>query len=180
MYDTIIPIIDQYKYVLFIRIDLYLKNIFFEIFTLHEDKILFAHIDSNTSIGVNEIGISHLIMAYPCKLYKYLKEKNVYNSTHEMRHKLILSGLPKENIGLIVDIFHVCSTDLGWNPLYIQVGRYYNNSYNLYSIFQHTIRYYYDQNIHEIKDDINKTIKYWEPHLNKDTLQELLESNYDW
>jgi hypothetical protein len=42
------------------------------------------------------------------------------------------------DIEFFINTNHICSTDLGWNPLFVQVGRNYNIEYNKKIIYNQT------------------------------------------
>ena len=160
-YDNVQSIIDNYDYILFVRIDLYLKKFFIENLSF-DDKIMFAHIDSN---DIRIFNICQQIMLYPKNLFHVIKNKLIYNATHEIRNNLISNNVSINDIRYFINTLHVCSTDLGWNPLYIQVGRHYKKEYNTHLIFHNTCELYYDNSKHIFVKDIYKTTKYYEKYM---------------
>lgn len=186
MYDNVTAILDNYDFILFIRIDLYLKKYFIENVKLDINRIQFAHIDSNqdiNNIDINTINICQQIMIFPKSLYYTILNKYIYNSTHGILSQLTKNGITYNSIGFIINTMHICSTDLGWNPLYIQVGRNYNGRYSINGASQNTIIYYYDIYKHTFINDMSYVIKQWEPYLNTDTLEDnmllLNENNFE-
>lgn len=186
MYDNVTAILDNYDFILFIRIDLYLKKYFIENVKLDINRIQFAHIDSNqdiNNIDINIINICQQIMIFPKSLYYTILNKYIYNSTHGILSQLTKNGITYNSIGFIINTMHICSTDLGWNPLYIQVGRNYNGTYSINGASQNTIIYYYDIYKHKFINDMSYVIKQWEPYLNTDTLEDnmilLNENNFE-
>jgi hypothetical protein len=164
-YDNIQTIIDNYDYILFIRIDLYLKKFFIENLTF-DDKIMFAFIDSNNDLNdYNTFSICHMIILYPKKLFHVIKNKIIYNATHNIRNNLINNNVSINDIRYFINTLHICTTDLGWNPLYIVVGRIYNKEYNTQIDRHDTCDHYYDNINHIFVKDINKTIKYYEKYM---------------
>jgi hypothetical protein len=104
-------------------------------------------------------------MLYPKNLFHVIKNKIIYNATHDIRNNLINNNVSINDIRYFINTLHVCSTDLGWNPLYIQVGRIYNKEYNTQLPCQNSCDHYYDNINHIFVKDINKTIKYYEKYM---------------
>jgi hypothetical protein len=160
IYDNICNLLESkendYEFILFIRIDLYLKK-YFRDNIIFDDKIKFAHIDSN--ININEANatkfknICQQIMIFPKNFYFVIKNKIIYNATHEIYNNLLANNISNDNISFFVNTLHVCSTDLSWNPLYVQVGRYYNLHYNKTGIHCDTINHIYDNNTNLLIDN---------------------------
>jgi hypothetical protein len=178
MYDLVTPILNSYDFIFFIRIDLYLKKYCIQNIILDTDKIQFAHIDSNIEIqnlNSTNFNICHHLMLIPKRFYNIITNKIMYNSIHQIRTNIINSGISINSVGLMINTTHICSTDLGWNPLYIQVGRNYNNLYSTKGPYQMCVEYYYDNIEHKFIHDIDKTLKYWAPYLQTDTLDENLK-----
>ena len=164
-YDNVQSIIDNYDYILFIRIDIYLKKFFIENLSF-DDKIMFAHIDSNINVESNNIfNICQQIMLYPKNLFHVIKNKLIYDETHGIRNKLVNNNVSINDIRYFINTLHVCSTDLGWNPLYIQVGRIYKKEYNTQLYCQNTCDHYYDDVNHIFVKDVYKTTKYYEKYM---------------
>ena len=80
-------------------------------------------------------------------------------------NKILDSGININSIKFMLNTLHICSTDLGWNPLYIQVGRSYNLLYNIFSGGE---KYIYDDN-HKLVLDCEKGIKFCNEYMNKET-----------
>jgi len=188
-YDNINEIIDNYEFILMIRIDFYIKKYFFNILEFDCHKIKFAHIDTNqVYIDINNIEfnkddiksksylVCHNIILYPKKFFFTIKNKYVYNQTHHIRDSLIHNGIDINDIDYFVYTLHVSNTALGWNPLYIQVGRYYNNTINKNNLSCSFVEYNYCKLNDIFKHDIIKTITNYEQYLNTDTLEEQLLS----
>jgi hypothetical protein len=146
------------------RIDCYFKNYLIEQFSFNNDEIKFAHIDS--SIQIPYINVSHnTITLIPKKYYYLILEKKVYSKTHNIYSALIDNNVPLSDINYFVNTLHVCSTDLGWNPLYVQTGRKYNLEYNNELDYQKTLSYFYDINDHSFKLNYEKTIDYYNEYI---------------
>lgn len=172
---------NKYDFVLFIRIDLYLKKIFFETLKFIPEKISFAHIDSNINTNSNNFLICQQIFIVPKIYYNILP--SLQQHPHYFKDEMIEKGIPIDNITYMINTLHVCSTDLGWNPFYIQVGRSYNNQYNINCSCCSTIEHYYDTKTHTFIHDTSKTTEKWKDYLNIDTLEqnlaELQENSFE-
>lgn len=175
VFNRIKPRLNNFNYIILIRIDYYLKKYCIDNFILDQYKILFTHIDSNFDINNNYIPINHGLIVIPNKFYNKIYDNTLYNLHHHSREKLLNNGLSINDIGFMTNTLHVCNTNLGWNPFYIQVGREYSNKYSNDEDCQSTIEYYYDINENKMVHDINKTVLYWKSYLNIDTLEENLE-----
>jgi len=128
-YDKTLDIIDDYEYVLFVRLDLRLKKYFIDNFYLDPEQIIFAHIDRHCQT----FSVCDQIMLFPKKFFYTIKEKVIYTLGHNARNSLIKYDKDLINhIDYFVYTLHICSTDLGWNPLYTQVGRKHHAQENIY------------------------------------------------
>jgi hypothetical protein len=171
MYDNVNNLLEtiNYDYVILLRIDLYIKSMFIKNITLEPDKIQFPHIDSNMDFNMEhffltkEIAICHFIMICPKKFYDIIKKKIIYNTTHSIYNKILNSGISIDNVKFMLNTLHICSTDSGWNPLYIQVGREYKLLYN--EIEGST--YIYEN--HNFVLDYEKSIGFCNEYMNKET-----------
>jgi hypothetical protein len=154
--------LNQYSHIIIIRIDLFLKDYFFSKLYLSDTKVLFAHIDSNISY-TKFSSVCHFISVFPNIYFKYL---NTWKP-HVVANTLAIS-IGSENIDLLIYSPHLISTDLEWNPLYIQVGRNnslaFHNKDKKYNISTNTV-----ENIPTYTDEYDTLI-------NKDKLDELLNS----
>jgi hypothetical protein len=164
MYDIVCNVMNNYELLIFIRIDLYLKSYFInEAFYINNNKIMFAHIDSNLASVPSHYGICQQIMTFPKKLYFTISNKIIYDSTHGIWVKLNNFGV--KDIGLFINTLHICSTDLGWNPLYIQIGRNINTTYELGGVCQSSIDHYYDDKSRVLIKDATRTIERWKNYI---------------
>jgi hypothetical protein len=107
--------LSPYDFILFIRIDFYIKKYFLTRFTTIDDSIRYAHMDYNGCGNCHNIiylpkCYFHLINAPPHENFRY---------PHLGMH--IIKNTFKTD--LFINSFHSLSTDLNWNPLYSQVGR---------------------------------------------------------
>jgi hypothetical protein len=159
-YSKVVDIIDDYEYVLFVRLDLRLKQYFIDNFYFDCEKIIFAHIDLNlgvSSVCKNQPNMwptCEQIMLFAKKFFYTIKEKIIDTGPHEVRNVLIQHDKNLINhIDYFVHTLHLSSTDLQWNPLYFQVGRNKNGSYDNSNVRKHKgdIDIYYDVNEYKFK-----------------------------
>jgi hypothetical protein len=114
-------------------------------------------------------GESYMIVLYP-KCYFHVIHNNINEYMHGFYNELKRNNV--NNIYFFVNTLHVCSTDLGWNPIYTQVGRFENNAYNINLPHGTFINYYFNGT--KFVHDPSKTTQYYEKWLNEDTLQQYL------
>jgi hypothetical protein len=172
-YDKIKNIINinDYEYIFISRIDMFLKNYMIDNFNkyLLKYKIVFPHIDSNFNINKpNTYGVFHTHMIIPKNYFDIINNNTIYNMAHGVIHPLI-NKYGFNCVDYMVYTLHVCCTDLGWNPLYICVGKNYNTNYSKTDSCCSTIDHYYDIENHIFVKDIDKTINYW--NSNKDNIE---------
>jgi len=193
IFHNVIPKQNDYDFVLFVRIDFYLKQLFFETLKFTEDKITFPFIDSSIDLNyannTNHFFICHPIFIMPKKYFYTFYDNTFYDNIssiiypHDFRNGLIDSGVPKDDILFMTNTLHVCCTSLGWNPYYIVVGRSYNNLYNTNCHCCSTVEHYYDTESHKFVYDLSKTTERWKDYLDTDTLEqnmaELKENSFD-
>ena len=126
--------IDDYRFVMFIRPDWYLKKYFVEIFDINDEQVLYAHLDAGYKLVENPVGfvdidnrrhdvplVNHCITYCPKKHYDLLLQNNVWH-WHDSLFKL-RNYVDRSQYGFFIDTFHWCCTSLDWNPLYSLVGR---------------------------------------------------------
>jgi hypothetical protein len=178
-YDKFIPSINDYDYVLVLRIDFYLKKYFIENFFLDSEKIIFGHIDiTGNDVNSSKFDVSNGLVSLPKKLFYIIEDKIIHKSNHNSRNRLIeYDNNLIDNIDYYVKTPHICSTDLGWNPIYFQVGRFGSRRYDhkLYTSYKSNIELYYDVEEKKFKKDINQTVKFWNPYINEEILEENLK-----
>jgi hypothetical protein len=176
-YDNTIDFLNEnynYDYIFYVRIDMYLKKYLLENISFKSDKIIFSHIDSNIpSNGC--IPVYHGMFIIPRKFFYIIHNRIIYNTHHEIYNKILKNNISRDNFEFMIDTLHVCSSDLGWNPLYIQVGRFYKIEYNIHLPFQNKCNYYYDNQNNTFVLDHDKTINYWNNYIR---IRELDENNY--
>ena len=183
IFNTVADVIHNYEIVILIRIDLYLKKLFFEKFTIITQNIMFAHIDSNIDLNSNDFNICQQIFSVPKKFFGIISNKilNGYHP-HLFRNVLISHGINKDDIIYLTPTLHVCSTDFGWNPFYIQVGRSHSTKYDVSCPYSPGVEYYYNSLTHSFVHDVSLTVDYYKNELNIDSLEEnliLTESSFN-
>lgn len=167
-----------YSHVLYIRIDIYLKNYFIKNVML-DDKIKFAFIDSNASLdkmnNEKKKYICQQIIIYPKEFFYVIQRKIIYNATHEICNHLIENNVSENNIDFLVNTLHICSTDIGWNPLFVQVGRHYNLLYSRSLDCHNTIEYIFNNESKLLLLDKEKTVNYWNHYILNEEAAENVE-----
>jgi hypothetical protein len=120
---------NEYDFILFIRPDLYLKNYFFEIFDLTDNKIKFSNINEITdqegkswNVILNHPSVNHQIFYVPKIFYPNLFRGCLWQN-HLSYMSCLRCGLSKEQISFFLDTYHSSSTSNTWNPIFHQVGR---------------------------------------------------------
>ena len=121
--------IESYKFLLFIRPDLYLKKYFLEIFDMCEDKIKFAHVNEITDhLGKSyhqifeHPAVNHQIFYVPKKFFNNLLLGCLWQNHHSYPSSLNC-GISKNQIDFFLKTYHSSSTSNTWNPIFHQVGR---------------------------------------------------------
>ena len=114
--------IDNYDFILFIRIDLYLKEHFMNIFDPTIDKILFPTICwKKDSIYNNHPRVNDMMLFIPKKYYSYIKNIDI---CHESWNNIINNtNLTYENMDTMIHTFHDSDSYKDYNPLYKIVNR---------------------------------------------------------
>ncbi len=183
MFDIARQYEKNYDLILFIRVDLYLKQYFLETYVPNSEKVIFAHIDSNCDLDqYNEdktkgFRIAQIILSIPKSLFWLLTNKCLDESCHphEFRNHIVKFHIPPKDIDFLVRSPFLCSTCSGWNPLYIQVGRVYNKCYSKdCNASSRGVEYRYDYENDIFIEDRSQTIDKWRECLEKDSLEENL------
>jgi hypothetical protein len=128
--------LDDYRFVMMIRPDCYIKKYFAEIFKVDDNRVLYAHldagykmIDSGGSISFLDALGSKLDVPHVCHNITYCPHKhfNLFldNQVWHWHDSLLRlrNHISRNEIGFFVDTFHWCCSSLDWNPLYSLVGR---------------------------------------------------------
>jgi hypothetical protein len=187
---------NSYDYIIITRFDLYLKDALINQFVFNSNKIVFPFIDSHLYIDnsyrglIGELKLKHngsqldynffsqtpVLLVFPQKYFYLIQQNRIteLRDAHDLFNKFIDNNVPLDDIGYMINTLHVSSSDLGWNPLWIQVGRYDNTEYNNTLNCQATVEYYYCDKTHSFIHDPEKTTEYYKPFLNTDTLDKQL------
>lgn len=185
-YDTINKLsqlgIDDYRFVMLIRPDWYLKKYFADIFDIDDNRVLYAHldvgyrmIDDNGKIyfidgdgGARDVPyVCHCITYCPKKHFALFLDNQVWH-WHDSLLRL-QNYLPRKEIGFFIDTFHWCCSSLDWNPLYSLVGRGEHLEYKMPNI-----TYDFETNTVQYVD----TLEIYKHVLYTDTIEENLK-NYE-
>jgi hypothetical protein len=119
----------EYEFIMFIRIDYYLKKYLLQAYVPYEDKIQFAFLDMNVLELDKNKDAAHLvcfcIVHIPLKFYPILFSSSSFLYHHHMAMRWLLEHkvVKKENIGFIINTFHYLCSSIGWNPIYTNAGR---------------------------------------------------------
>ena len=111
-----------YDFVFYIRIDLFLKDLFFEIIDINQDKILFPSICwFKDCMYKSYPRINDMMIFIPKQYYSKIQYINVY---HDAWYKLVKCGnMKNEDLDLIINTFHDSDSEKDYNPLYYIVNR---------------------------------------------------------
>lgn len=118
--------LSKYNFIIIVRIDFYLKNMFTTKLKFINDKVIFGHIDPNLDLCNEYIpSVSHTIMIIPQKYYDIVFKDSLW-----MPHyvgQLIGAKIGYDKIDFLIYSCHFLTTCMEWNPLYINCGRKYSN-----------------------------------------------------
>ena len=126
--------INNYDFILFMRIDLFLKDKFFEIFNPYSDKILFPSVCFKPAHKCGEHPrVNDMMMFVPRKYFNFIKK---FWLTHESWFHLIESlKLSYEDLGMMLDTYHDSDSAKDFNPIYYIVNRPQNENWATQEIF---------------------------------------------
>jgi hypothetical protein len=126
--------INNYDFILCMRIDIFLKDKFFEIFNPYSDKILFPSVcfkpyhKSGVHPRVNDI-----MMFIPKKYFDFIKK---FQLGHNSWCDLIVSHkLTYEDLDMMLNTYHDSDSAKDFNPIYYIVNRNVNNTHRTKEIF---------------------------------------------
>jgi hypothetical protein len=114
--------INRYDFILYIRIDLFLKQYFIEIFNPNLNTILFPTICSRPYHKYeNKPRVNDMLLFIPKKYYKYLNNIII---CHENWYNLLKNtDLTNDDIDTIIYTYHDSDSYKDFNPLYYIVNR---------------------------------------------------------
>ena len=132
--------INIYDYILYIRIDLFLKDFFTEIFNPNYKTITFPSIcfkRFNADRIGNDPRVNDTMLFIPKKYYNYIKIINInHNSWRDLVRK---SDLTYDDLDTMLRTFHDSDSYKDYNPIYYIVNRKESNVF-------HSKRYFFDKN----------------------------------
>lgn len=115
---------NKYDYIFYIRIDLFLKDNFFDIFSLNNDKIVFPTICWYKDHKFKKIKcprVNDMTLFIPKKYFKFLDDIIL---GHECWLYLVTkTSLCYKNFDVMINTFHDSDSFKDWNPLYYIVNR---------------------------------------------------------
>ena len=118
--------IEQYDFVLYIRIDLFLKEKFTEVFNPNSQMILFPSIcwkqDSRCGRNHNHPRVNDMLLFIPKKYYNNIKNIEVSHNTWAILMER--TQLKYEDLDTMIHTYHDSDSAKDFNPLYYIVNRY--------------------------------------------------------
>lgn len=128
--------IDDFDFILCMRIDLFLKDKFMEIFNPDSDKILFPSIcfEPFHKVG-NHPRVSDMMMFVSKKYLTLFKEKK-FNLDHHTWYQLIEHhNLNYNDLDMMLNTYHDSDSAKDYNPIYYIVNRPENSNHTTKKIF---------------------------------------------
>jgi hypothetical protein len=121
--------IQNYDFVLYLRIDLFLKTRFFDIFDPTMNMILFPTICwKHDSKVENDPRVNDTLLLIPSSYYKYLPTIEI---GHDAWHTLIKrTDLKYEDLDAMINTYHDSDSAKDYNPLYYIVNRPENKTHH--------------------------------------------------
>ena len=151
IYDKIEKIKKEYDSIIYLRIDLFLKKKFFEIFKKEYTKITISNWFYGCGLNHPKYFISSLICIIPKKYFENLKKITIYYSDNRWLkgdkewlehinkkkyngHEMVITLLKNTNLKItdfdvLVNTLHSSNTLKDWNPLFIQYDRDISNKW---------------------------------------------------
>ena len=112
----------RYDFILYIIINIFLKEEFFKIFNPNWNKILFPSCVIIKTTKDGHPRVNDIIMFFPKKYYFYLEK---FDLSHYNWSILINSGMFTYNdLDMMINTFHNANTSKDNHPLYYVVNRY--------------------------------------------------------
>lgn len=112
----------NYDFILFMRMDIHLKDKFKEIFKIY-DKIMFPWQEWSLEpcLENGEPRVADSIIYVPSTYYQVLQGFSGYHDAwSDIKQKY---NLKNEDMGFMIDTYHTTNSYDGWNPLYYLSGR---------------------------------------------------------
>ena len=119
----------KYDFILFLRIDLFLKDYFIKNFDPRADLILYPSI---CFLPYDKVGkhprVNDTMMFVPAKYFEYFPSIEI---SHESWYYLVSrTDLTHEDLGTMVKTYHDSDSFKDWNPLYYIVNREQNQIFH--------------------------------------------------
>jgi hypothetical protein len=120
--------IDKYDFLTTIRIDIFLKSHFIEIFNPKWNKILWSCIcwDPANKVNGKHPRVNDLIMYFSRKYFKYIKDVHYDDNTSGHKQWAFFidnTDLTYDDLDTIINTFHDSDSAKDYNPLYYIVNR---------------------------------------------------------
>ena len=131
-----IDTIHSFDFILCMRIDLFLKDKFTEIFKLDDDKILFPSIcfEPCHKIGIHP-RVNDMMMYIPKKYINFFKQNGV-NLHHDTWYNLVTyHNFNYEQLDMMINTYHDSDSAKDYNPIYYIVNRPENSIHTTKKIF---------------------------------------------
>jgi hypothetical protein len=121
--------IEKYDFILYIRIDLYLKQDFLNCFNPTINMILFPTICwKHASRTGNHPRVNDMILFIPKKYYKYIEKISM---SHDIWYELIhTTNLTYDDLDVMINTYHDSDSFKDYNPLYYIVNRCENKNWH--------------------------------------------------
>lgn len=116
-----------YTGILFVRIDLFLREYFLSVFDSGEDSVIYGHLDSHEVSGTNPDG--NALGPYPGVCHNIVYVPNVHiplllEGVVWKRHESANILYKRTNkIKFFLNTYHSCNTGKEWNPICAMAGR---------------------------------------------------------
>jgi hypothetical protein len=133
---NIIDNINDYDFILCMRIDLFLKDTFIEIFNPDNERILFPSIcfEPHHKVGIHP-RINDMMLCIPNKYIDFFKKKRI-NLNHNTWYDLIeYYNFNYNQLDTILNTYHDSDSAKDYNPIYYIVNRPENNIHTTKKIF---------------------------------------------
>jgi len=117
--------IESYNFLLIMRIDLFLKDKFIDIFNINWDKILWPSICFKPyhKCGIHP-RVNDMMIFVPKKYYNYLKHLYYDTTGHnQWEHFIKNTELKTDDLDTMINTFHDSDSFKDYNPLYYIVNR---------------------------------------------------------
>ena len=114
--------IETYDFILYLRVDLYLKPLFTQVFTPSSKTITFPTVCMIPYHRVeSHPRVSDTILFIPNKYYKYMRDIKI---GHDMWYDLIVNtDLTYDDLDVMISTYHDSDSEKDFNPLYYIVNR---------------------------------------------------------